>query len=207
MNNVLILDMGGVLMQHNIPKCIELFQHLLGEKEMEQVMGLAVNGEGYSNSLVEKFERGLINTDEFIGAILPHTRPGTTRQDVINAWLTMHKGIPAERLQLLQQWKEQGYHLFLLSNNNELHWNDIMTHYDMTVFEHCFASHLMHYSKPDIRIYQAVEEYLQQHHFTTPYIFVDDNQANREVAQSLHWITYPDLDTLATHLQPPTVKS
>ncbi len=207
MNNVLILDMGGVLMQHNMPECLSRFRYLLGEEQMNQLLGLDTNGEGTAGSLMDQYERGLINTDEFINAIIPHTRLGTTRQDIINAWLTMHKEIPAERLQLLQQWKKQGYHLFLLSNNNELHWQDIMTHYDMSAFEYCFASHLMHVSKPDIRIYQAVEQYLQQNHLPAPYIFVDDNEINRTVAQSLNWITYPDLDTLTTHLQCPTVKS
>ncbi len=207
MNNVLILDMGGVLMQHNMHECLSRFRFLLGEEQMNQLLGLDTNGEGTAGSLMEQFERGLINTDEFINAILPYTQPGTTRQDIINAWLTMHKGIPAERLQLLQQWKKKGYHLFLLSNNNELHWQDIMTHYDMSAFEYCFASHLMHVSKPDIRIYQAVEKHLQQQHLPAPYIFVDDNEINRNVAQSLNWITYLDLDTLTTHLQCPTIKS
>lgn len=186
----IILDMGGVLMNHNMPECIARFTAMLGEENMKQMLGLATNGEGTANSLMEQYERGDISTDCFVDTVLQYAKRGTCREEVINAWNAMHGGIPTERLDLIQSWKEKGHRLFLLSNNNELHWEHILSQYDMLMFEHCFASHLMHMSKPDLRIYQAVDEQLREWKCELPFHFVDDIAINRDTAEKVGWKTY-----------------
>lgn len=192
----IILDMGGVLMQHNMPECIKRFQSMLGNRVMQNILGLASNGEGIEDTLMEQYEKGEISTDDFITTILQYASQDTTRDEVIAAWNTMHGGIPVERLQQIQQWKSAGHRLFLLSNNNELHWEDIHQVYDMSVFEHCFASHLMHMSKPALNIYEAVDAQLKEWGCTQPFHFVDDIAINRHVAEILNWKTYPSLADL-----------
>ena len=189
----IILDMGGVLMQHNMPECIARFTAILGEEKMKTILGLAPNGEGTADSLMEQYERGDISTDYFVDTILEQAKQGTTREEVIAAWNTMHGGIPAERLQHIQHWKDAGHRLFLLSNNNELHWEDIFSHYDMSMFEHCFASHLLHISKPDPRIYKVVDNQLRTWKCEPPFHFVDDIAINRETAEQLGWQTYENI--------------
>ena len=186
----IILDMGGVLMNHNMPECIARFTAILGEEKMKSMLGLASNGEGTANSLMEQYERGEISTEHFVDTILEHAQAGTTREEVIAAWNAMHGGIPAERLQHIRQWKDAGHRLFLLSNNNDLHWHDVFSHYDMSMFEHCFASHLLHVSKPDPKIYQLVDNQLHEWHCEEPFHFVDDIFINRQTAQQLGWQTY-----------------
>ena len=186
----IILDMGGVLMNHNMPECIARFTAILGEEKMKSVLGLASNGEGTANSLMEQYERGEVSTEHFVDTILEHAKAGTTREDVIAAWNAMHGGIPAERLQHIRQWKDAGHRLFLLSNNNDLHWHDVFSHYDMSMFEHCFASHLLHVSKPDPKIYQLVDNQLHEWNCEEPFHFVDDIFINRQTAQQLGWQTY-----------------
>lgn len=190
----IILDMGGVLMLHNMPECIKRFQAMLGTRVMQNVLGLASNGEGIEDTLMEQYEKGDISTDEFINAILQYASQGTTHEEVIAAWNTMHGGIPFERLEQIKRWKAAGHRLFLLSNNNELHWQDIHQVYDMSVFEHCFASHLMHVSKPALAIYEAVDAHLKALGCEQPFHFVDDIAINRHVAEILGWVTYPTLD-------------
>ena len=186
----IILDMGGVLMNHNMPECIARFTDILGEEKMRTILGLATNGEGTADSLMEQYERGDISTDAFIEGIMQHAQRPTTHEEVIAAWNAMHGGIPAERLQHIQQWKDAGHRLFLLSNNNDLHWHHILSLYDMSMFEHCFASHLMHMSKPDLRIYEAVDQQLHAWNCESPFIFVDDIAINRETSEALGWKTY-----------------
>ena len=192
----IILDMGGVLMLHNMPECIKRFQAMLGTRVMQNVLGLGFNGEGIEDTLMEQYEKGDVSTDEFVDTILQYASQETTREEVIAAWNTMHGGIPVERLQQIQQWKAAGHRLFLLSNNNELHWEDIHQVYDMSVFEHCFASHLMHMSKPALNIYEAVDAQLKEWGCTQPFHFVDDIAINRHVAEILNWKTYPSLADL-----------
>ena len=186
----IILDMGGVLMLHNMPECIARFTAIIGEEKMQTMLGLATNGEGNADSLMEQYERGDVSTDYFVNTILEHAKEGTTCEEVIAAWNAMHGGIPAERLLHIQQWKDAGHRLFLLSNNNELHWEHILSQYDMSMMEHCFASHLMHMSKPDSRIYETVDKQLREWGCEQPFHFVDDIEINREAAEQLGWKTY-----------------
>ena len=201
----IVLDMGGVIMNHNMPECIARFTDILGEEYMKTILGLASNGEGTTDSLMEQYERGDISTDAFIDGIMQHAQRSTTRKEIIAAWNAMHGGIPQERLQLIQSWKDAGHHLFLLSNNNDLHWHHILSLYDMSMFEYCFASHLMHMSKPDPRIYQAVDHQLKNNFCKEEFLilnskfkihFVDDILINRSTAEQLGWKTYATLDEL-----------
>ena len=193
----IILDMGGVLMNHNMPECIARFTDILGEKNMKTILGLASNGEGTADSLMEQYERGNISTDAFIDGIMHYAVRPTTREEIIAAWNAMHGGIPEERLQLIQSWKDAGHRLFLLSNNNELHWEHILSQYDMSMFEHCFASHLMHMSKPDSRIYETVDKQLREWGCEQPFHFVDDIAINRKAAEQLGWKTYETIYEVA----------
>ena len=202
-SHTLILDMGGVLMQHNMPACIARFRQLLCEETADSLLGLSANGEGTANSLMARFERGLMDADAFVDALLAHAKPGTTRADIVAAWNSMHGGIPAERMERLGRWKAAGNRLFLLSNNNALHWVDILSRYDMSVFEHCFLSHCMHCSKPDAQIYTAVAQYLTAQALPEPYYFVDDIAVNRQAGERLGWITYSSLEQLAAALDLP----
>jgi putative hydrolase of the HAD superfamily len=167
---------------------------------MKTMLGLASNGEGTANSLMEQYERGDISTNFFIDTILKHAKAGTSREEVIAAWNAMHGGIPTERLEHIQQWKDAGHHLFLLSNNNDLHWHHILSQYDMSMFDYCFASHLMHMSKPDPRIYEAVDKQLHEWGCEQPFHFVDDIAINREAAEQLGWKTYETIYELDAKL-------
>ena len=81
----IILDMGGVLMNHNMPECIARFTDILSEETMKTILGLGSNGEGASDSLMEKYERGEISTDVFIASIMEHAQRPTNREEIIAA--------------------------------------------------------------------------------------------------------------------------
>ena len=210
---VIILDLGGVLMRHNMPECLARFERLLGKEQMAQVLGLQSNAEGTLDSLVDKYEKGDISTDTFVDTILAHSYEGATREEVVAAWNSMHGGIPEERLQLIRQWADAGHHLYMLSNNNDLHWHHVFSNYDLSMFRHCYASHLLHLAKPDPRIYQAVDQAIREQEGLqeTPqlhealvdnhsFYFVDDLEANRLPAEQLGWRTFASLDEFACAL-------
>ena len=205
---VLILDLGGVLMRHNMPECLARFERLLttnrdksGKEQMAQVLGLQSNAEGTLDSLVDRYEKGDISPDEFVGTILAHSREDATREEVVAAWNSMHGGIPEERLQLIRQWADAGHHLYMLSNNNDLHWHHVFSHYDLSMFRHCYASHLLHLAKPDPRIYQTVDQAIRKQEGNQPFYFVDDLEANRLPAEQLGWRTFASLDELAPFVE------
>lgn len=192
----LILDLGGVIMQHNIPACKARFEELIGAEAMQIVLGLDDHAEGTEHSLMTQYELGEVSTEHFVNTLLGYAREGTTVADICDAWNRMHGGIPEERLALLRRWRQEGCRLFMLSNNNDLHWRDVFSRYDLSMFEHCFASHLLHCAKPGKEIYHIADDYLHTHGLSQPYYFVDDLEANRQTATLFGWQTFPDLASL-----------
>lgn len=201
----LIFDLGGVLMMHNLPGCIRAFRDLMGEDGMARGLGLLPNGEGVPNSLMARFELGLVDEDTFIATILRYAHSGTTRAQVEQAWMTMHAGIPQDLLERVRQLGLQGHHLLVLSNNNPLHARDVMQHYDLSCFQQVFFSHQVHACKPDLPIYTAVADYLRQQHWDgLETWFTDDIAANRAVGERMGWHTASSIDDLEQQLRAST---
>jgi putative hydrolase of the HAD superfamily len=190
----IILDMGGVLMNHNMPECIARFTDILGEEHMKTILGLATNGEGTADSLMERYERGDISTETFIDGILQHAQRPTSREEIIAAWNAMHGGIPAERLQLIQSWKDAGHRLFLLSNTNAVHWEEGRKRFDYRghraedFFERIFLSHEIHELKPTPEAFLKVAQLAGIE--PTETLFVDDLEVSCKAAEALGFKTY-----------------
>lgn len=191
---VIVFDLGGVLMEHNIPGCIEKFKRILGNNFNK--LGLGTDGEGEADALMGKYEKGLITTDEYVGTILGWCIPGTAARDVEDAWNTMHAGIPSGRIDKLKQLKAEGYTLYLLSNNNELHWQDVLNRVPdfNSLFDDVFLSFREHVSKPDPRLFNILME--RTGAAAEDILFVDDLRANRLAAEALGWRTAPSLESL-----------
>ena len=168
----------------------------MGRENMNKVLGLGSDGEGAEGTLMELYERGDISTDEFVSRILQYCKKGSTEADVKEAWITMHGGIPSDRLEYLDYLKSKGLRLFLLSNNNELHWNDVHIKYHIDkYFDATFASHLLHCSKPSERIFREVAKVVGVDADRT--MFVDDLLANRQMAeQTVGWHTCESIEAL-----------
>ena len=159
MKPIIIFDLGGVLINLNVPRCIQAFSDLIGEENVRNIMGMNKDGEGIeavsiaTRQLMRDFERGLVTTDEFIAAILQYAPSGTTSDQIREAWFAMLEDLPQERLDYLAQLRKQGYRLYLLSNGNDLHWTYIDKLYHVSsYFEQVFLSQVMHCAKPDISI-------------------------------------------------------
>lgn len=226
MIRTLVFDLGGVIMDHNIPLCIRKFEHILGERIA--ILGLKANGEAAdmdelesrriqvamsnaveTSNLMRDFELGYLSREQFAAAILSVARPGFTPDDVYEAWDAMHAGIPASRFSLLREW-HMHYPQYALSNNNEEHWRHIhITYPDFdSYFDACFASHLVHISKPDPRIFEVADERIAadyaargEEYRREETIFVDDIEANREAARQFGWQACASVEELQTLLE------
>ena len=194
--DTLVFDLGGVLMQHGMKRCIDAFREMLGPDQLQKYLGLGDDGEGSEDSLMIRFEQGLVSADDFVEDILSHAKPGVTRQDIIDAWLLMHAGIPQERLDYVRELHDRGFHIYLLSNNNELHWKDVCEHYPINeYFDDMFLSQEMHMSKPDPRMFKKISESIGSDPKKT--IFIDDLEQNRiEAEHAVGWKTCASVDEL-----------
>jgi len=199
---IYIFDLGGVLIRLNVGRCMRAFETLMGEENMRAVLGMDSNGEGVkavsvaSKQLMADFERGLITPDDFIAQILPFCRPGTDRQQVLDAWMAMLDDLPKERLDVVDRLRAEGHKVYLLSNGNDLHFDFINRTYGLDRhFDGLFLSQQMHMSKPEPEIFRAVDEAV--HEPDSRIVFIDDIAVNRLAAeQTVSWTTYSSIDEL-----------
>ena len=181
----IILDYGNVLFDIDFSKARQSFIDL-GIQEVDKFYGHKAQ-----HSLFDAFDKGLITADQFRNEIRKATgNPELTDDAIDTAWNSLLIGVRPGHHELLTELKQQ-YRTFLLSNNNEIHYQWILNHLNQehgltdnsSFFEKDYYSHLMNMRKPDPEIFQFV---LDTHSLDPARtLFVDDSPQHIETAQRL----------------------
>ena len=73
--NTVVFDLGGVLIDLNVPRCVGNFKRLMGEENVRNILGIDDEGEGVvavsaaTRQLMHDYEYGNITTDEFLQSV------------------------------------------------------------------------------------------------------------------------------------------
>lgn len=181
----IILDYGNVIF---------MLDSLKAEKAFSQ-LGIRQFGDFFSikaqNQLFDDFDKGVIGAEGFRQGVRDfYDLPLLKDEEIDTAWNALLVGIPKGYHELLLQLRGQ-YRLFLLSNNNEIHYNYIMKYLreefgladNTSFFEKDYYSHLMGMRKPDAEIFEFV---LNQHGLEpAETLFIDDSPQHLATAKSL----------------------
>lgn len=186
----ILFDLGNVLIDIDIHRTLRAFGQIHAQFDKEEhrdaentiISAGDLIGKGESG-LVAKYQVGEISTDEFVDGILSVCKPGTTRQEVVDAWMAMLVGIPEARHQKLMELHKAGYKLYVLSNINALHAEWTREQIKNVPFEQVFFSNEMHLAKPDIRCYEQVIRETGIKPEET--LYIDDIPANIEAGQNV----------------------
>lgn len=202
MIDTIVFDLGGVIINLNVPRCVGNFKHLMDEEYIRTVLGIDDEGEGVvavsaaTKQLMHDYEYGNISTDDFLRTLQQYCHPGTTIEQIRTAWLTMLDELPQERLDYIASLRRKGYRTVLLSNSNELHWDPIWEQYYLgSYFDAVFASHHLHMAKPNREIFDHVirEAKIDSTHT----VYVDDLDKNRTAGERFAgWKTVSSIDEL-----------
>ena len=202
MFNTIVFDLGGVIIDLNVPRCVANFKRLMGEENVRNILGIDDEGEGVvavsaaTKQLMHDYEYGNITTDEFLHSLQDYCYAGTTIEDIRAAWLSMLGNLPQEKLDYIAALHQKGYKTVLLSNSNELHWDPIWEQYGLgNYFDYVFASHHLHMAKPNQEIFDHVvrEADIDSAHT----IYVDDLEKNRKAGEKYAgWKTVESIDEL-----------
>lgn len=196
----IIFDLGGVLLNLDVPHCLEELERI-GLHDVRQWM-TGTNEAGF----FKDYEAGLLSTVQFRECIRQWSSCSLPDEEIDRIWNGMLKDIPVQKLELLWNLKKK-YNLYLLSNTNELHWQvcaDKFAYKGRQVqdyFVRVFLSFRMHQVKPDTKIFQTV---LKEAGLTAQEsLFIDDSEANCLAAASLgiHTLHYIPGDDLSVQLQ------
>ena len=140
------------------------------------------------SSFNKNYERGLVNTEEFINRYTSEIN-GLTKEDFIAKWNSVLADFPYKRVEFLKKLKNtQEFNIILLSNTNELHIDFISKNIPFyqefkSLFDLFYLSHEINLIKPDIEIYKFV---LKQNNIKPEEtLFVDDLIENTKAASEL----------------------
>lgn len=186
--STIIFDLGGVLVNLDLPQCILNFKRL-GIPDVENYL----SNFGQSGFFLS-FEKGHIGTEEFRNEIRKFAQKPLSDEQIDDAWCSFLCDIPVEKLQILAELKKK-YRLVLLSNTNPLHIEVSAagefakvgkTMYDF--FDACYLSFEMKMTKPNADIFEKLLSVEQV--AANQCLFLDDGMKNIEQATKLGIQTY-----------------
>ena len=177
----IIFDLGGVILDIDIPKTQRAFEKL-GVDNIDDFFGI-----GKAASIFKEQEVGTISDDDFIAGLGKLGGKQLSRDQVIEAWNAMLIRFPEERIALLKQLRTR-YKLFLFSNTNAIHLQAFQkmfleqfgTPLD-ELFDKVYYSHVMGLRKPDEKSFRFILD--DSHLKAEETLFVDDAKNNIEGAQ------------------------
>ncbi|TYP94450.1 putative hydrolase of the HAD superfamily [Sphingobacterium allocomposti] len=185
----IILDYGNVIFMIDFLRVRDSFISL-GIKNVDSFFG-----HRSQDPLFDLFDRGEITAAQFREGIRMRTgRPDLTDEEIDAAWNTLLIGVPEGKHEVLA-YLHKKYRCFLLSNNNEIHYQYCMNHIrekygindNSIFFEKTFYSHLVGLRKPDAAIFQEVVD--QTGIVPDETLFIDDSPQHLEGAQRLGFRT------------------
>jgi putative hydrolase of the HAD superfamily len=141
-------------------------------------------------SLSQQYEKGEMDSKTFIETV-HQVIPGSLRNEIRQIWNQTIADFPLERLEFLESLKEtRQYRMFLLSNTNALHIEQVQENMGFAAFERfrkCFEafylSHQIGMRKPDSEIFKFVLE--ENNLCPGNTLFIDDTLEHIESASKL----------------------
>ena len=189
----IIFDLGGVLLDLNMQSVGQACLHLGINPELlfvtadEDNTSTVCQGISASKAITD-YQIGKMTSEQFLSLVLSYCSKGITKEDVIEAWNACIGTLPKERLDLILELRNKGYHTHLLSNTNDLQWEEIKRLYFSTkgytcedLFDNVFVSHEVQLAKPDAEIYRHVLRQIGRP--AAQCLFIDDALVNVEAAQ------------------------
>lgn len=117
----LIIDFGGVLINLNRSRCIETFKRL-GFTDLERFIDPY-----HQQGIFMMLEKGELTPGMFRDEIRKMAGMQLADEEINEAWNSFLMDIPGYKLELLLRLRQK-YHVYLLSNTNDIHWEWACNH-------------------------------------------------------------------------------
>lgn len=177
----LILDLGGVIFEIDVPQAVQSFAALRGGSPEDLAH---VQNQMQTQEIWNDLERGKISPPAFRDRLREALEVNASDKELNQAWNSLCVGPLLEYVPLLRQLSEK-YDLVLLSNTNPIHWEFLLSG-AQTLFEpfhHLFLSFEMGYRKPEPQMFEQVLKW--RNWSPENCLFFDDTPANLDIAAKL----------------------
>ncbi|HRH62710.1 MAG TPA: HAD family phosphatase [Bacteroidia bacterium] len=180
----LVIDMGGVIIDIDYNLTARAFEKH-GIKDFEHIFTQAKQ-----LGFIDEFEKGTITPSLFRNELKKCANIQLSDDLIDTCWNALILDFTQEKLQLVQALSKQ-YNLFLLSNNNAIHFQKLISKIEQVVpftdfsslFLKNYYSHQLKMRKPDAEIFNYV---LQQNNLLRDEtLFIDDSIQHIQSAEKI----------------------
>ena len=185
MVKAIVFDLGGVLIDLDLGRCIRAFREILGYERITELLDPC-----HQKGIYGDMEAGLISEDTFRAEVLRESRPGCVPSDVDRAMASLLTGMDPAKVTLLVSLAQR-YPVYGLSNNNEISVKRMHEIYEENglpwrqVFRKEFISSRMKLLKPSPEIFARAQAEIGLP--AGEILFVDDSQRNVDAAVASGW--------------------
>jgi putative hydrolase of the HAD superfamily len=179
----IILDLGGVIMNLNVPKTISELK-TIGITDI-----VNKTGHHYEYRFFYDFEIGAITEEEYLEELRKLSSQSPSYEQIKMAWNALILDMPKERIELIKKLKSK-YNIYLLSNTNSIHQKKFLDEFEVAngfkfndLFLKTYYSHEIGIRKPDAEIFSFILNDSELN--AEESIFVDDSIDNIKAAEKL----------------------
>ena len=180
----IIFDLGGIFLNLNYANTATAFRQV-GVANFDELFT-----QHHANPLFSGLETGAISEEEFYKQMRAITSLPLTDTQIAVAWNAMLLDMPMDRIVWLQQVAQQ-YPIYLFSNTNAIHYQQLMQicrrdlgEIDFNgLFRFAGYSHQLGYRKPNAESFRLLLNQLAINPAHT--LFIDDTPGNIQGAQEL----------------------
>ena len=178
-----VYDMGGVLLNLDMDRCIRSFKEKAGFAEIENYLD-----KFHQKGFIGELEAGDIGPETFYEKALSHCPAGTSKETVHECFMELLDGLNPEAVKTVQALHGK-YDLYILSNNNPISskaFGQMKDDRGVPIFDYfkgTFFSFQMKLLKPCREIYEKMIEGTGCR--PEEILFIDDSETNIAAAGAL----------------------
>ncbi len=175
-----VFDFGGVLCNYQRKEATEYLSNTLNVEPSQVREGFAAYRSKHGSSFSEE------NLWKVMGDVLKVKLP-IEMAKMFRDFLAERMDIHPEMKALVKDLKSKGYGVYMLSNQNFIHYRVLKEKAIFDLFDDSVVSHIVKVSKPDEKIYSIFIDQTKQD--PSKCLFIDDKQENLDAAKKLGFQT------------------